>query len=322
MRTSTVFHKGRGIRILFLFCGLLPFLWSCGLFDQSEEGLVMTVGSRRVTVNELKRDLAFMSAGLEIPDQQGEQVKDRLIRQLIDHYLILEYGKEHGISVSESELQAALKDLEQGYTKDAFREALLRGYVDFGQWKNRVREQLLLAKIIHRVTEDVPSPGYEEIRGYYETHKDQFNAPKMMKFRQIVTASKEEAESLLVRLKNGEDMEKLARAHSIAPEAENGGEVEWLARENLEESMADALFSLAPGKTSAVVKTPYGYHIFRVLAVRPGGAKELPEVVREIERTLLDRKRDLFFEEWLEQLRSHFQIKVNEELFHSVELSK
>jgi len=322
MRAFAVFHWARGARAILLFCGLVPFLWSCGLFDQDEEGVVVTVGSRHVTANELKRDLTFMSAGLEIPFQQGTQVKARLIRQLIDHYLILEYGKEHGISVSESELEAALKDLERGYTRDAFREALLRGYVDFDQWKNRVREQLLLAKIIREVTENVPSPGYEEIRAYYETHKDQFKEPKMMKFRQIVTPRKEEAESLLVRLKNGEDMEKLARDHSIGPEAENGGEVGWLARENLEESMADVLFSLGPGKTSAVVKTPYGYHIFRVLAVRPGGAKELPEVVREIEMTLLDQKRNAFLKEWLEQLRSHFQVEVNEEWFNTVELSK
>jgi len=191
---------------------------------------------------------------------------------------------------------------------------LLRGYVDFDQWKNRLRDRLLYNKIIEKVTENIVPPTYQEIKRYYETNQDKFRSPQMLKFRQIVTRSKEEADNLLIRLHKGEEMSELARQYSITPEAEKGGIVGWIAREHLEESMEKALFSIPTGKISPVIKTPYGYHIFEVLSVRPEGVKEIPEVISEIKLKLFNQKRTEFYGKWLKELRAHFVVKVNQDL--------
>jgi len=302
-------------------CIMPVFFIGCGVFDQENEKVVIVVGSRHITTDALKEDMEFMSAGLNMSVMGQDQFRDRLVERIIDHYLIMEYGKEEGISTSEVELESALKDIKREYTENAFQDVLLRGYVDFEQWKNQLREQLLVKKIIRKVTESIALPSYQDIKGYFEANQDEFRSPQMLRFRQIVTRTKEESENLLKRLHNGEDMSELARKYSIGPEAENGGEVDWVARSHLDKSMEKGLFSVPQGKISPVIETPYGYHIFKMLSVWSGGGKALPEVISEIESRLHSQKCEVFCKNWLKELRSHFEVRVDQDLLNTLELS-
>ena len=256
-----------------------------------------------------------------MPVQQRDLIRKQLMEQCINHYLIIEYGKEHGIAISENELQNTLKDIRKEYTDAAFDEALIRGYVDLEQWKNRLREQLLVKKIIEKVTEGVTQPNYQDIKQYFEANQDEFKSPKMIQFRQIVTRTREEAKKILNRLHNGELMSELAKKYSTAPEAENGGKVGWVAEDHLSESMGEVLFSMPQGKISPVVETPYGYHIFEVISVRPAGAKELPDAIEEIQSKLILQRREVFLKKWVQDLKNHFEVKINQNLLNNLESS-
>lgn len=303
-----------------LIC-LISAISACDSFDKTEDNVGLVVGSSHITTDKLKSDMEFISAGMEIPVQQRDLIRKQLMEQCINHYLIIEYGKEHGITISENELQNTLKDIRKEYTDAAFDEALIRGYVDLEQWKNRLREQLLVKKIIEKVTEGVTQPNYQDIKQYFEANQDEFKSPKMIEFRQIVTRTREEAKKILNRLRNGELMSELAKKYSTAPEAENGGKVDWVAEDHLSESMGEVLFSMPQGKISPVVETPYGYHIFEVISVRPAGAKELPDAIEEIQSKLILQRREVFLKKWVQDLKNHFEVRVNQNLLNNLESS-
>ncbi len=294
---------------------------SCDMIDHQKDNIAIIVGSSNITTDRLKNDIKFMKEGIEMPEQQKEQLRDLIIEQCINHYLIMEFGKTNDITLSEKELQDALKDVRKEYTDAAFDEALLRGYVDFDQWKNRLKEQLLEKKIIKNASINIAITNYEDIKQYYELHQDKFRFPKMIEFRQIVTRTKEDAKKLLKRLHKGEQLEDLAVKHSSAPEAENGGYVGWVAKGNLNESMGKVLFSIPKNKISSVVKTPYGYHIFEVLSVRPAGLKPLSDAIKEIKAKILLKKREEFTSKWLQNLRNTFEVKINKSIINNLELS-
>ena len=308
-------------RFLGCLCLVPVLIHGCGLFEGDKNGAVLVVGSRHVAPDELKKDMAFITAGMDVPVILRARLKDQLIEQIIDHYLIMEYGRENTITLSENELKSAINGIRKEYTEDGFQDALLRGYVDFEEWKDRLRKQLLKNKIIKRATKSISPPSYQDIQRYYVNNQDEFRYPRMLEFRQIVTRTKEEAESLLQRLRNGELMSELARKYSIAPEAENGGKVGWVALGHLDESMEKILFSMSQGNTSPVIKTPYGYHIFEVLSIRPEGMKKLPEVIFKIESKFINQKREAAYKKWLGELRTHFKVKVNKQLLNTLELS-
>ena len=157
---------------------------------------------------------------------------------------------------------------------------------------------------------------------YFDANQEEFKRPIMVKFRQIVIRTREEAQNIRKRLMQGEDMSQLAREYSIAPEADNGGEVGWVAEDNLEASMAKAIFSLPIGKISPVVETAYGFHIFKVLSKRPAGFQSLPEAITEIESKLNYEKEAQFYKKWLKDLRATFPVKINEDLMKTLELQQ
>jgi len=125
---------------IFIFSTAAFFFLGCGLVEQEENSVVIVVGSRQITADELKKDMECLSAGMNVLEKNQDQYRNQLAEQLICHYLIMEYGREKGIAIPASELQSALNDIRREYGEDAFREALLREYVDFDQWKEQFGE--------------------------------------------------------------------------------------------------------------------------------------------------------------------------------------
>jgi len=310
----------RGLYCLFGWILIFP-VPGCGLFDQEPDDVIIEIGSIRLTRDALKKEMAFIGPGTALPGNHAEEIKNRLVSQIIDYYLIIEYGRENGIVVSEAEFQDELKALKKDYTETEFREALLRAYVEPESWESRLKNQLLFSKVIREASIGVNSPSYEEIKTYFQENRAEFTSPERVEFRQIVCNSKEGAQSLGARLAAGEDMGELAKKYSIAPEAENCGKVGWVARGDLDESMEKALFSLPIGRVSPVVKSPFGYHLFEVMDHRPAGPKELPEVIDTIEARLLQQRQERFYEKWLKKLRAESKVKINQEILSKLKLS-
>jgi parvulin-like peptidyl-prolyl isomerase len=278
------------------------------------------VGPRKITVKELKTDVrrAAFEAGVTV-EGQGE-LFEALVQKVLDHYLILEYGGRQGIKITDEELETTLREIKRDYSEQNFQEALLQGDIDFGEWKKALCEQLLIRKIAVKVSEKVEPASFQEISKYYESHRAEFRHPAMVRFRQILTNTKAEADHLLKGLSKGEEMEHLVEKQSATGAA--GREGVWIAKGDLDESMENALFSLPTGKISGVVETPYGFHILQVLERRPEGIRSLPEAMREIESKLFSEKESLFHAQWVKNLRESTAFTINREILKSMELGK
>jgi parvulin-like peptidyl-prolyl isomerase len=85
--------------------------------------------------------------------------------------------------------------------------------------------------------------------------------------RSSATRSKDEAQSQIVgiaqQLQDGGDFAALARQNSDCGSAQAGGDLGGFGRGQMVKSFEDAAFALGVGDTSAVVETPFGFHIIR-----------------------------------------------------------
>jgi parvulin-like peptidyl-prolyl isomerase len=294
-------------------------LSACGLFGHPEERVVITVGTQHITVKELKRDLRRVALDTEVTVEGQEHPMETLIQKMTDYYLILGYGKQQGINVSDDELEVAVRDIKKDYSEKDFSDTLVHGYIDFEVWKESFRSQLLVKKIIEKVLERAQPVSFDEIRKYYEDNPHEFSHPGMVRFRQIITHAGAEAESILSRIRSGEDMGQLVQKYG-PPGVPGAVEGVWIEKGDLEESMEKVLFSLPVGKISEVVETPYGFHIFQVMERKPAGVKSLPEAMKEIEAKLFYAKEDAFYNNWLKNLRESIPVKINHKVLQSMEL--
>lgn len=102
-------------------------------------------------------------------------------------------------------------------------------------------------------------------------------------------AAKQQIDTLAAELSAGADFAALAEKHSKDPgSATQGGDLGFASKGMFVPEFEKALFALAkPGDVSPVVKTPFGYHLIKLTAVR----KETPPSFASLESTLINEVR-------------------------------
>lgn len=146
----------------------------------------------------------------------------------------------------------------------------------------------------------------DEIAAYYDANKARYTREERRQVAHIMLESEEDnadvaaqAEQLLKQLNDGADFAELAKANSADTfSAENGGVLDWLAPGDMDADFEQAAFALeSEGQLSQVVKSAYGYHIIKLVALEPAQVKPLAEVSDEIAQTLKqDRATAAFYE--------------------------
>jgi len=276
---------------------------------------VITVGNTDITKDELKRDIGRIISEMGMTEEEAKLAIKSIIGKVTEKYLIMEYGKEEGITLQDDELKAAVREIKKDYPEDIFNKMLLERYIDYNTWEEELRQDLLIKKIITTVLEGMPPLSFNETMAYYESHRNEFIRPRMVQLRQIVTRSRKDAEKILDRLAKGDKMEKLAKEYSITPEAEKGGLLGWIAKGELEENIEEVVFALPVNIKSPILESPYGFHIFEVLSVSDEGFKTLPEAKADIESILILQKRESFYGKWIEGLKNRFPVTIDEEIY-------
>jgi peptidyl-prolyl cis-trans isomerase C len=126
-----------------------------------------------------------------------------------------------------------------------------------------------------------------------------------------VVATEAEGKQVLALLRKGEPFEEVARRYSLSPDAKQGGDLGFFARGEMPPEFDSVVFSLPVGRLSGLVKTDYGYQIFRVEERREAVRLTLDAVRDEIRRKLLGEKEEQAYHDWLQNLRSRAAIEVN-----------
>lgn len=303
------------IKVLSIFAFIFSF-FACQVFNPEEE-VVITVGSRKIAKAELKEDVEHISDEIGLSDQEIVSGIRYVINKIVEKYLIMEYGKEMNIEISDDELTSSINELKRDYPEEAFQEMLFKSSINYDSWKEDFRQKLLIEKITQKAIGDIDPITFDEIQTYYDSHRGEFKHLSMVRLRQIVVDTKEEAEKIIALLNDGEDMGQLAEKYSVSPDAKDGGNMGWIEKGQLELDIEDIVFSLPKGKRSNILKSSYGYQIFEVMDARDEGYYELPEVMKEIESTITLQKRELLYSKWISDLKNRYNVKIEKDIYES-----
>jgi peptidyl-prolyl cis-trans isomerase C len=245
-------------------------------------------------------------------------LKKALLDQLIEKRLVLMEAQKMGITVSDDELEEAFAAIKRSYPQGGFDE-VMHDEAARRQWKERLYQRLLIEKVINRVSQLTSPLDEHTLRKYYKKHRSEFVVPEQVRVRQIVVKDRQEAEGLLRRIKRGESFEELARRHSIGPEAEMGGDLGFFGRGDMPEEF-DVVFSLKVGETSGIVQSPYGYHIFQVVAKKGQSESNFDEVKDRVQKMMVREEEDKIFQSWLKKVKNKASIRVNKKALENIGL--
>jgi len=290
--------------------------------SQEEPSTVLTVGSQTYSDKDFSRRLVEKAGNFDLTllhdDAFFSRLKQEVLRELTIEGLLLLWEPHLAQPISENAIQSEISEKQAQYpSAKTYRRLLKATGIGKDDFQRRVRAQLIKEALVSgfKVT---PKIDFTKTKQRYWSDKESFIETAKIKVQQIVAATEHEASTLIAALKKGADFGTLAKKYSIAEEASSGGRLGWIGKGVL--PVFDAAFRMPLGRTSSVQKSPYGYHIIRVLEKKSRRKVPLDEVKEQMRQKSLQTQRSKLYKEWLESRLIAVPIKVNTAAVKSAEI--
>ncbi|MBN9427875.1 MAG: peptidylprolyl isomerase [Burkholderiales bacterium] len=288
--------------------------------------IVAVVNSEAITARELalRIDIAqrqLRRQNIELPPHDALE-KQVLERMIVDRAQ-MQQARDLGIRIEEAQLDRALAGLaqENRLTLTQLRERVERDGNSFERFREDLRDEMTRQRLREREIDSKIQIGEADVDAFLAAHKDGNAADSELHIAQILlrlpegaTAEQIErqrarAEELERQLQRGADFGRLAASFSDAPEAMSGGSLGWRSPERYPQLFVDAVSKLRPGQVAAVLRSPAGFHILRLVDRRSASAPQLSgaPVTQTHARHILIRPNELVTE--AEALRRLNEIK-------------
>lgn len=277
--------------------------------EPPELRVLAAVNGDPITLGEFRE--RFSRAGLK-PEKDAEtEVKEEFLNRLIERKMLIKEAQRRRFKVGVPEILARIETMRGGQGKD-IKETLGGMGIDFEKFKSDIWEDLMIERLIKREVDHPVHVSASEIRRYYNDNLSDFDRPEQVRVRQIVLVNEQEANAVLEEIQAGMDFAVLARKRSTAPEAAEGGDLGYFAMGEMPGEF-NVVFGLPKHGVSSVVKSPYGFHVFKLEDRRKAGRLSLDEASKEIAERLRQQKLDERYQRWFKELQGRTKFVVNYE---------
>ncbi len=266
-------------------------------------------------VREVQRGRAELGQGQTPPDLLRKRVLDETISRL----LLLQQARARGVTVGQEQVERAFLGVRSEYPDTHFDDLLAQQRLSAAELKQRLREQLMVEKLIQDEVFPQVRVGDEEVQRYYAEHPAEFDQPERVRVLQVVVKTQEEAARVRDEIRRApQKFGDVARRASISPEGRDGGDLGYFGRGTGMPEVFDVCFKLPLNAVSEVVPSPYGFHVFKVVDRKPASRRAFAEASPEIRQKLLRASRARAQEDYLTSLRAKAKIQVDEDALSAV----
>ena len=294
--------------------------------DVSSDAVVAKINSTNITVDTLRDEVKFLIKQFRVVNKNNLSYEEKIllktkaINRIIRNKLLLMAAISSGITLTPDEYEVALVNAESGYEGDSFRDFLKDEGISLKLWKARLKNNLLIKKLIDTKFKIKHSDDETRARVYYDAHKETFEVGQMVHAFHIMVASEADTKVVARAIKSQKkSFSELAKIYSLAPEASMGGDLGYFEISQMPEEFS-SISKLKKNKVSEYIKTPYGYHIFKVVDVKTPRQLSFSESKKSIfEQFARDEQTDNF-KKWLMELKKNSNIKINENVLSKVSM--
>ncbi len=254
-----------------------------------------------------------------VPDPlSNDKRRSQLLDEFIQRQLITQKAAEKNIEPTDDEIRNALESQhKQTSTANPTGESQTSG--GEGEQQNQstfqgaerrleIYNDLLTLKFYKtEVLKDVQVTP-QEVEKYYNDNSSLYQGKNGFYVREIRVGSDADAQKVYRQaLAKPGDFAVLAKENSEAPTAANGGLIYYEAQ-MLPPVLEQAITPLKVGSISKVIKSNYGFHIFKL--EQRGESQPLEKVRKDIEEKLLSQKNQALIEEFNKRALAGSKIKI------------
>ena len=322
---------------------------------QVVEEIIARVNNQIITRSELARSKDQLRD--EVKQQEpnnadkvyAEREKD-VLRDLIDQQLLLEKGKDLGISADTDlikQLDQMRKEMKLDSMEALEKEAEKQG-ISWEDFKQTQKNRIVTQKVIGQEVGGHLALTTEEEQKFYDEHKAELEHSEFIRLSEILitpkpatlptdtnaansgstgqtppddaakqaadaaalSAAEDKAKDVLKQLRDGANFDEVAKKYSDGPSAADGGALGTFERGKLAKELEDRTFAMKKGEITDVIRVKQGYAILRVDEHEMAGIPPMKDVLPRIQDALYYQKLQPALRTYLTKLREEAYIKV------------
>jgi peptidyl-prolyl cis-trans isomerase SurA len=290
--------------------------------------VVCVVNNDAITLSELDEAEAYYYHENGESPREGEarrELRDRILRRMIDNRLQLQQAERDKITVEDVEIAEQLADVMKKLnvaTEAELQQMFKSQGVAVEGVKKRLRDQLMVQKVIRRKVTLRVSVTEQEIDRYLAENRDKletgltfearhtFFLPEPGRGEEGWAAARRRAEAAHTEVLGGADFAQLAEKLSDDGSGKDGGHLGTLKRGELAADIERAILALQPGEISAPFRSEVGYHLFKLEVKETLQGAGLAQVRNQIRDILYREKYQARLREWLGEIKQRALIDI------------
>jgi len=262
-----------------------------------KNAVLAEVGGKKLEAKVLEEQIANLPPQMQMMLVQNPQIKKQFVERWVDTNLLA--------------LEAQKTKLDQ--------DPAVKNKLD------EAKTFILAQEYVMKEIEKKINVTDAEVKAYFEKNKAEFSEPESVKASHILVKVPQDADEkawkdaeakikdIKKKLDGGADFAKLAQEMSDDPGSKaKGGDLGFFSKGRMVPEFEAAAFALKPGEVSQPVKTPFGYHLIKVVEKKDAHEKSFDEVKDQVKQNLLNQKRREALDAMLLNLKKQYPVKINE----------
>lgn len=249
-----------------------------------EQGIAAVVNDDVISVHDLDTRIALVLATSNLADtpENRRRLAPEVLRTLIDGTLKRQEMRKQGVSVPQSDIDRALTQIasQVNIQPGQLADYLQAHGVHMSTLIDQLEVEIGWMKAISRIAGDRANVSAEEVdeemarlsagSADVQYHLSEIFLPLDDSADQDTV--EETAQRLVAEARGGANFAALARTFSQGPAAANGGDLGWVARNQLDTPIQTVVATLRPGEISDPIRAQGGYFILAMAGQRAGAS--------------------------------------------------
>ena len=231
-------------------------------------------------------------AGRNIPLPPESVLREQVLEQLILENIQLQMGARSGIRIDDWALNDAINKIARrnNLSVQEFKKKLEADGLSFAKAREEIRREMIINRVRQRLVAERVHISEQEIDNFLKSPEGKSQTAIEYRLGHIliatpdnaspeqIKAADKQARSIAAQLKKGANFQEMAITYSKGQNALNGGDLGWRKSDQLPTLFAEQAQKMEKGQVSKPVRSPGGFHIFKLMDTR-GNEKHVQEQV-------------------------------------------
>ena len=311
---------------------IVAALLLCGGIARAEvvDGIVASIGPEVILQSDLLQELAPNLSELrrsaksqEEFNREFEKLMQTALDQAIDNKILLREAQLAGLQIKDMAVEERITDIRKRFgTSDEFQRELEKSGETISDFRERIRKQILAISYgmqKRRQFEREVEVSETDLKKFFDENPAKFSHGERVRASRIFLAASNadertkalaRMEDLKKQIEGGADFAELAKKNSEGPEAENGGMMGWVARNDLVKELEDVVFALPEGAISKPLETEFGVVLFKSEKRDVAGSQTFENARKDIEPMVRTQGGNEKYKKWISELRKRSRVRI------------